>query len=137
MNLPLPELTDENTPFWTSGERGELVISRCEDCDHAIHPPQLLCPRCQSRRVAPRAVAGSGTVYTFTINHQPWMPDMAVPFVLAVVDVDGAPGVRVTSRLVDCDPAAVRIGQRVTVTFEQSGDVWLPLWRPLAEGNRP
>lgn len=135
MNLPLPELTDENTAFWTGGAHGELLIARCDDCDHAIHPPQLLCPACQSQRVTPRAVAGTGSVYTFTVNHQPWIPDMVVPYVLAVVDVDGAAGVRVTARLVDCDPAAVRIGQRVTVAFEPSGDVWLPQWRPLAQGD--
>ena len=86
--LPLPELTAENTAFWTGGERGELMIAFCEDCAHAVHPPQLLCPRCHSQRVSPRAVAGTGTVYTFTVNHQPWIPGMDVPFILAVVDVD-------------------------------------------------
>lgn len=133
--LPLPELTAENTAFWTGGERGELMIALCDACGKAVHPPQLLCPACGSQHIAPRAMAGTGTIYTYTVNHQPWMPDMAVPFVLAVVDVDGAPGVRVTTRMIDCDPQAVRIGQRVAIAFEQSGDVWLPLWRPLATGD--
>ena len=132
--LPLPELTAENTAFWTGGEHGELRIAVCEDCAHAIHPPQLLCPRCHSQRVTPRAVAGTGTVYTFTVNHQQWIPGMEVPFVLAVVDVDGAPGVRVTSRLVGAQPDAVRIGQRVRVGFEASGDVWIPVWH-ASEGE--
>lgn len=128
---PLPELTSESTAFWTGGERGELMIAFCDDCAAAIHPPQVVCPACLSRSVTPRAVAGTGTVYTFTINHQPWLPDMQVPFAIAVVDVDGATGVRVTAP-VDCaDPAAVRIGQRVAIGFERREDVWLPLWRPL------
>ena len=34
----LPELTPENTAFWTGGERGELRIAFCADCERAIHP---------------------------------------------------------------------------------------------------
>lgn len=128
---PLPELTAENTAFWTGGERGELMIAICEDCTAAIHPPQVVCPKCLSRSVKPRASSGTGAIYTFTINHQPWLPEMTVPFAIAVVDVDGAPGVRVTAPVECSDPASVRIGQRVTIGFEQREDIWLPLWRPL------
>ncbi|MEN9717157.1 MAG: hypothetical protein RIQ99_35 [Pseudomonadota bacterium] len=131
---PLPELTAENTAFWTGGERGELMIAVCDACAAAIHPPQVVCPACFSRSVTPRASAGTGTIYTFTVNHQPWLPDMKVPFAIAVVDVDGARGVRVTAPMTGCDPAEVRIGQRVTIAFEPGGDVWLPLWRLLAAG---
>ncbi len=127
---PLPELTAENEAFWTGGERGELMIAFCEDCAAAIHPPQLLCPRCCSRAVTARAVAGTGVVYAYTVNHQAWTPDLEVPFAIAVVDVDGAPGVRVTAPVAGCDPDAVRIGQRMRIAFTASGDVWLPLWRP-------
>ena len=129
---PLPELTAESTPFWTGGERGELLIAFCDDCAKAIHPPQLVCPDCMSRNVVPRAVQGTGTIYSFTINHQQWLPDMKVPFAIAVVDVDGAPGVRVTAPVTSDDPSTVHIGQRVTIGFERSEDVWLPVWRDLA-----
>lgn len=127
---PLPELTAENTAFWTGGERGELMIAFCQDCSKAIHPPQLLCPACHSQAVAPRAVAGTGTVYTFTVNHQPWLPGMKVPFALAVVDLDDAPGVRVTAPVVTGDPASVRIGQAMRIGFEPRGNIWLPQWYP-------
>lgn len=131
--LPLPDLTPENTAFWTGGERGELMIAFCNACDHAIHMPQLVCPKCLSRDVAPRAVAGTGTVHSFTVNHQVWFPGMEVPIAFAVVDVDGAPGVRVTASVKGCDPEAVHIGQRVKAGFVQSEDVWLPHWLPLEE----
>ena len=104
------------------------MIAFCGDCDVAIHPPQLVCPVCLSHQIASRAVVGTGTIYTFTINHQPWFPDMKVPFAIAVVDIDGAPGVRVTAPVACYDPSTVQIGQRVTIGFEQSGDVWLPVW---------
>ena len=34
--LPLPELTAENTAFWTGGERGELMIALCDACGKAV-----------------------------------------------------------------------------------------------------
>ena len=55
---------------------------------------------------------------------------MAVPFALAIVELDGEPGVRVTARIVDCDPASVRIGDRVRVGFEQNQEIWIPFFRP-------
>ncbi|MEX6725388.1 Zn-ribbon domain-containing OB-fold protein [Parapedomonas caeni] len=130
---PLPELTVENTAFWTGGARGALMICVCDDCRTAIHPPQILCPHCLSRNVAPKAMPGTGTVYSFTVNHQPWFPGMAVPFALAVVDVDGAPGVRVTAEVATDSPETVSIGQRMKVHFVQVEDVWLPRWVPMAQ----
>lgn len=127
---PLPELTPENTAFWTGGADGRLMIAFCRDCDHAIHPPQIVCPKCWSERVESRAVAGTGTVYSHTVNHQPWAPGMAVPFALAVVDVDGAPGVRVTAEVVGADADSVAIGQRMKVTFLHIDEIWFPQWEP-------
>lgn len=127
---PLPEFTPENTAFWTGGADGKLMIAFCDCCAHAIHPPQLICPQCWSEKVAFRPVSGTGTVYTCTVNHQPWMPDMPVPFALAVVDVDDAPGVRVTAQVVGADLQDVAIGQRMQVTFLNIDDVWFPQWEP-------
>jgi uncharacterized OB-fold protein len=133
----LPEITPENAAFWSGGAHGALMITLCGDCQLAIHPPQIICPKCLSRNIAPRAMPGTGTVYTYTVNHQPWLPGMAVPFALAVVDVDGAPGVRVTAEVVGQDPDAISIGQRMRIVFEQAAeDVWLPQWQPLAAEAR-
>ena len=71
-------------------------------------------------------------MYSFTINHQPWAPDMKVPFALAVVDVDDAPGVRVTAEVVNADPESIAIGQRMRITFLNVENVWLPQWEPAS-----
>jgi uncharacterized OB-fold protein len=85
---------------------------------------------CLSGELATEVVSGRGTVHTFTVNHQAWRPDLDEPYVIAVVELDDAPGVRLLTNVVDCDPEAVAIGLRVRVRFEDHGDVHLPLFAP-------
>jgi hypothetical protein len=132
MPRALPRLDACNRAFWTGGADGELRILRCEDCAGFVHPPRPVCRHCLSERVSPVAVSGLGTVDTFTVNHQPWAPDMAVPFVIARVAPDDAPGVFLTTNIVGCPVNEVAIGDRVRVTFEQQDDVWLPLFEKVA-----
>ena len=94
MALPIPQINDENRAFWTGGADGELRFMRCSACGYYLHPPSPRCPECWSDDVAPEAVSGRGTVYTYTINRQQWMPGLEVPFVLAVVELDEQPGLR-------------------------------------------
>jgi uncharacterized OB-fold protein len=129
MGLPLPEITAENQAFWSGGAVGELRIMACSDCDHRIHPPQLICPKCLSRNVAPVVASGAGTIHSYTINRQAWLPDLKVPFALAVVDLEGQPGVRLTAMLETEDLAAIAIGAAVKVEFEARADVFVPFFR--------
>jgi len=78
--------------------------------------------------VTPEVVAGTGVVDTFTVNYQAWRPGLEVPYVIARIAIDGAPGVFLTTNVVAVDPDSVRIGDRVRVTFEQHGEVYLPLF---------
>lgn len=127
----LPRLTDDNRPFWTGGATGELRIMRCQDCETFIHPPRPVCRNCLSENVEPETVAGTGVVDTYTVNHQKWHPAMEVPFVIARVALDDAPGVYLTTNIVGCPVEEVDIGDRVRVTFEQQDDVYLPLFEKV------
>lgn len=131
---PLPELTPENEFFWTSGSDDVLRMQRCDDCAQLIHPPQPVCRRCGGR-LSIDDLSGRGTVVGFSVNHQQWLPDLPPPYVIALVALDEDPLVRLTSQIVDCDPDAVRIGQRVVVRFEQHDDVWLPVFAPTEEAD--
>lgn len=124
----LPQLNELNRPFWTYGNKGALHILRCTSCSRYIHPPLPVCPRCLTKYPAPTAVSGRGQVVSFTVNHQPWYPGLAVPFVVAIIELDEQPDLRVTSNVVGCAPESVHIGMRVQVFFEQHEDVWLPLF---------
>ncbi len=128
---PLPEVTADSQAFWEGGADGVLRIHRCQTCSAWFHPPTPVCPDCLSRDVAPAPTSGRATVQGFSVNVQPWAPDMEVPYVLAVVSVDDAPGVQLTTRLVDVAPEAVAVGLAVEVTFLHVEDIYLPLFRPI------
>lgn len=128
---PLPRLDSFNRDFWTGGEQGELRIMHCEDCDGYIHPPRPVCRHCLSDNVKAKAVSGKGTVDTFTINHQKWHPAMEVPFIVARIALDDAPGVIITSNVVGCDVNDIEFGDKVQVTFEHQDDVYIPLFEKV------
>lgn len=127
----LPVVTQLNQHFWTGGFKGELRISACQDCAILVHPASPVCPKCLGRDLAPKRLSGRGQLYSFTINHQPWSAAYETPYIIALVQLDEQPGLRLTTRLVDCAPGQVKIGMAVEVTFDCIEDVALPLFRPV------
>jgi len=134
----LPELTDRARHFWTGGEFGELRILRCQDCGYYLHPPASVCPKDRSRNVLPEAVSGRAVVATYTVNYQAWMPNMQLPYVVALVSLVEQPELRLTTQIINCEPTKVSTGMEVSVTFEHhhdeiQGDLWIPLFEPVKE----
>ena len=125
-------LDPQNRAFWTGGAEGKLMIVQCGDCGGFVHPPREICRHCQSENVAPVAVSGRGRVDTYTINHQKWAPDMEVPFVIARVRLDDAPGVYLTTNIVNCPVEAVEFDDPVRVTFEEQDGIWYPLFEKIS-----
>lgn len=125
---PRPKLDADNRPFWTGGAEGKLNIMKCGDCGAFTHPPRQICRHCLSENVAPEAVAGTGMIDSYTINHQPWMPGLDVPFVIARVKLDGVPGVYLTTNIIGCPVGDVDIDDKVRVTFEEQDGIWYPLF---------
>jgi uncharacterized OB-fold protein len=132
----IPRLDLENRFYWTSGADGRLRFLRCEDCRRFVHPPAPVCPDCLKSNLAPAEVSGRGTVETFTVNHQQWIPG-SERYVIAWVAIEEQPDVRLTTNLVDIDENEVHIGMPVHVVFEQAGeDVYLPLFTPDAPSEQ-
>jgi uncharacterized OB-fold protein len=127
---PLPVVTRSTEAFWTGGARDELLIHRCQDCGYWIHPPVGFCPACESRRTLAQPVSGRGTVASYTVNHQVWEPELDVPYVLALVELDEQSDIRLPTNIVNCALDDVYIGMRVQVLFEHNDDVWVPLFEP-------
>ena len=130
----LPQLDLDNKAFWTGGQNGELLIHKCGDCGYYVHPPVNFCPECDGRDVEPQPVSGRGTVETFTVVHKQWVPELRVPYVLALVTIEEQDDVRLATNIVNCEAEDVRFGMPVRVLFERHEDVWTPLFEPDSAG---
>ena len=73
-------------------------------------------------------MSGRGTVYTYTINRQAWVPGLEVPFVIAMVELDEQPGLRLMTNIVDCPTEEVEIGMPVEVAFVERGEAFVPVF---------
>jgi acetyl-CoA acetyltransferase/uncharacterized OB-fold protein len=134
---PAPVITQENEFFWTSGADGRLRLQECGSCAALLHPPQPVCRYCRGHETAVRAVSGFATLIGFTVNHRFSVPGLPPPYVVAQVAIEEDPRVRLTTNAVECDPEQLELGMRMEVVFEQAGDAWLPLFRPVAEQGPP
>lgn len=119
---PQPDVNEISQGFWEAARERKLKIQQCGDCHTFIHYPMALCPNCQSENLGYTEVSGRGTVYSFAVVHQQFHPAFTPPYVIALIDLDDAPNVRMYTNVVDCDPAAVEIGLAVRATFEDIGD---------------
>jgi len=134
MRHAAPRPGREADPHWQAAREGRLALPFCPSCESYAWPPRMTCARgCGA--MTWRDCAGTGRVHSFSVVHRAVNPEMAdaVPYVVAFVALDEGP--RLMTNLVDCDPAAVRCGQRVTARFEASADpdLWVPVFVPIEE----
>lgn len=131
----LPKRNEHNRAFWTGGGDGKLMITKCTQCALWIHPPAADCPACGGALVA-RPVSGHGTVFTYTVNYQPFNPSVPVPYVIAIVELAEQADLRIAANIVDCEPDSIYIGLPVEVRFERQDvdgePVFVPLFAPRA-----
>ena len=114
----LPSLTPHNKPFFTAGS---IQIQFCKDCGHAQHPPDDVCYACRGWNLEFRAMPGTGRVESAVVVHHAVHPALKtqVPYVVAVISVDGATGCNVMGNVVGCPPDAVKIGDRVRAFIDE------------------
>ena len=134
--LPPPTLldpaADERTqPFWEAAAAERLVAARCTSCGTFRNPPGRFCPECLEMGITYDELPGTGTVFSSIVVREPLHrgAEDHVPYVPAVIEPDGAPGIRFVSNVVDVDPDEVTIGMPVKVVFHKVSDtLTLPLW---------
>ena len=137
-HMPPPSIDDPyadawTQPFWDAAASHQLTAPRCTNCGTFRLPPTRFCARCRHQEIEFVELPGTGTVFSFIVVRHPLNPDMAryVPYMPAVVDADGAPGVRFVSNVVDAEPSDVTIGLPVRVVWHQVSDtLTLPWWTP-------
>ena len=128
-----PPMADATTlPWWQAAAEHRLVVQRCTACEHTRHPPAPVCPQCRSAESDWLPVAGRGEVYTYTIVHRPIAAGQELPYIIAVIALEDAGGVRMISNLVGLDPDELEIGLAVELVWEDmSAELAIPRFRPV------
>lgn len=114
---PEPERPGAPNMLRSEGWKYGFNAGRCLNCGFRHLPPTRVCLRCKAvDQMAPERLADTrGVVATFAIDHLAF--SLAPPTVGVVVDFDG--GGRYRCELTDADADAVRIGDRVEMTFRR------------------
>jgi uncharacterized protein len=131
---PIPVTDELSQPFWDAAKQHRLVIQRCGECRYYNHPPRPVCERCSSQRLEFATVSGRGTIYTFTVMHQPSVAGFEdeVPYITIVVELAEQPLLFMVSNLPYAEKDKIRIGGRVEVRFEKRGlELVLPQFRAV------
>lgn len=124
--FPVPDAVSQ--AFWEGVAEGVLRLQRCRACGHHVFYPRAVCPHCLSAELDWVEASGRGRVHSFTVVHRaPADYREEVPYVVALVDLDE--GVRMMTRLLDVEPAAVDVGMAVEVAIQ--GEPRLPYFRPV------
>jgi uncharacterized protein len=132
MVKPVP-VPDETTAFyWDAARDGRLEIQRCAHCGSWRFPPMIACPSCQSEELVPTPVSGRGRIYSFTVVRQAF--DLAyaaeVPYVVALVELEEDPGLRILTNIVGAGPSEITVGMPVEVAFEDRDGAAIPVFQP-------
>ncbi len=134
--LPLPD--DATRAYWQACRAGSLQMQRCSACAHVRFPPRPMCPRCQSFESEWGVMSGRGRLYSWVVCHPPLLPAFAsrAPLVIALVELEESPKLRIVGNLFDCPASEIAIGMPLEVFFEEvTADVSLPQWRPAASSG--
>jgi uncharacterized OB-fold protein len=130
-NPPQPLPDPDTAGFWTATAEGTVRLCRCTACRTWLHPPLERCRHCAGE-VAWEPILGTGSVYSFIVVRHAAVPGFTVPYVVALVDLDDQPGLRLPSRIIDLEPADATIGMRVRaeVVAHPGGEFHVPVFRP-------
>jgi uncharacterized protein len=134
---PVPVPDPVSAFYWDHAKEGKLAIQGFEGSDILQHPPSPVpeVPGGPDDGVGdPIAVevSGYGSLFAFTILHQPFHPGFvdAVPMIIGLTELDDAPGVKILTNIVEAEPGELRCGLPMEVVFEQREDFALPQFRP-------
>ena len=124
MALPVVEylkLPEDGDPY--------LEGHKCGECNSIFLGEREVCSNCTARgKIEPVKLSNKGKLYSYSITFRSF-PGIDVPYISAIVDLDG--GGTVKGNLIDCDPdpEAIEFDMPVEVVFDDA------LGRKDAEGN--
>ena len=124
MALPVVEylkLPEDGDPY--------LEGHKCGECNSIFLGEREVCSNCTARgKIEPVKLSNKGRLYSYSITFRSF-PGIDVPYISAIVDLEG--GGTVKGNLIDCDPDPEKIefDMPVEVVFDDA------LGRKDSEGN--
>ena len=101
-------------------ENGEYFLSglKCKGCNSIFLEDRSSCGKCFARDCfVELKLANTGKLYSYSIVHRSF-PGVDVPYVSAIVDLDG--GGTVKGNLVDVDPQNISFDMKVKIIFKDA-----------------
>jgi uncharacterized OB-fold protein len=110
-------------------KRGELAYQFSPSARQVVFYPRVIAPKTGAADLQWRVSRGLGTVHATTVVH----PRQGAAYNVCLVDMDE--GFRLMSRVEDIEPAAVRIGLRVSFRVHTPGgdEDPYPVFTPVQE----
>ena len=133
--MPRPVVNDLTRGYFEAAHEHRLVVQRCRSCGTFRHPPRPICAHCRSLDASWEDVDGRGELFTWSVVHQQFHPATGgiVPYIVAVVELRGTHGTRITTNLVDASEGDLRAGREVEVVWEDMDEyLSLPRFRPAS-----
>jgi uncharacterized OB-fold protein len=123
--IAAPLTNPENAPYFEAAKEGRLMVGKCNDCGEYHFYPRVLCPHCNSDKTEAVAARGTGVIY----SHSTMRRGVPAPYTIAYVTLDE--GVSMMTNIVDCDPGALKIGDKVRLVFRNAEDgTSVPMFAP-------
>lgn len=126
MAKPLPavdflKIPDEGEPY--------LEGHKCGACGAVFLGDREVCSKCGARgKIAATKLSNEGSLYVFSIVYRSF-PGVQVPYVSAIVDLEGGGTVKGNLIGVEADPKKIKMGMPVRVVYKDA------LGRKDREGN--
>jgi uncharacterized OB-fold protein len=102
---------------------------KCKSCNAVFLGARVVCSKCGARdQLEPVKLSNKGKLYSYSIVHRSF-PGVDVPYISAVVDLEGGGTLKGNLINVEPDPKAIKFDMPVEVVFKDA------LGRKDREGN--
>ena len=138
MPRPVSEPDGLDAPYWEGTRAGLLRVQRCRRCRGFQWGPEWICHRCLGADLEWVETAPRGHVYSWERAWHPVHPALREhgPYLVVLVELPEAGGVRMLGNLLGDPTQAVPIGAPVEAAFEPHDEATPPFtlvqWRRTA-----
>jgi uncharacterized protein len=101
--------------YLSLGSDPHLVANECGSCGALYFDRRNACANCGGRNFGTRRLASHGVLRAFTIVHRA-SPDVQVPYISGIVDLEGGGVVKANIVGIDPEPGSLSLGMKVKLT---------------------